>query len=142
MSVERIREHAEEGLSGGAVCAGLMYKYLGLAAYGAWAMIVEIPTFTIVAGASFAFAWAAAVTALALLAAAAVARTWTTGRYRFEQLATWLLIMVFLGYSGALLGRGGGAAPLAAIPAILVGFPAIRVFSLARRRKGSQDAAG
>lgn len=128
-------EHQSFGLSGRALCLALFGKYTALAAYGVWAAIVELPTFTIVASAGFAVWWATTVAVLATVAALGVARTWGTGRFRLEKWTTALFIVVFSGYSYALIYRSAvtenwDSAPLALIPVVVCILPAIRWFSL------------
>lgn len=128
-------EHQSFGLSGRALCLALFAKYAGLAVYGAWAALVEIPTFVIIGSSTFAVAWAVLVTTFAILAAAGVARTWTTGRFRFEHWATAAFVLTFLAYSFALIYRSGttgewSSAPLAIIPVVVCILPTIRFYSL------------
>lgn len=140
MSRDETLEHQDFGLSGRALCLALFAKYIGLTAYGIWAAIVELPTFTIVASVPFAIVWATIVAALAVVAALGVARTWTTGRFRLEKWTTAGFIAVFSGYSYALLFRSASSsdwdsAPLAIIPLVVCILPAIRWFSLILRSR-------
>ncbi|CAN7243496.1 hypothetical protein LJR045_000996 [Microbacterium sp. LjRoot45] len=128
----------EIGLSGRALTLALFGKYVGLAAYGFWAAIVEVPTFVIVGSRAFALGWALCVVAFATLAAAAVARTWVTGRYRFEKWSTAAFVLSFVAYSFALIYRSGSSgdwdsAPLSLVPVVVCVLPTIRFYSLVRR---------
>lgn len=135
MSRDEVLEHQTFGLSGRALCLALFSKYLGLAIYGIWAAIVEIPTFVLVTSSPFAVAWAASVAVFAGLAAVGVARTWTSGRYRLEVWTTFAFSVTFVGYSFALVWRAvttanWDAAPLALIPIAITVLPIIRYYSL------------
>lgn len=135
MSRDETLEHQSFGLSGGALCLALFAKYVALAAYGVWAAVVELPTFTIVASSTFAATWGALVACLALVAGLGVSRTWATGRFRLEKWTTIGFIVVFSGYSYALLYRSvtsadWDSAPLAIIPLVVCILPAIRWISL------------
>ncbi len=141
-------EHPAFGLSGRALSLALFAKYSGLVVYGVWAALVEIPTFVIVGSSTFAVAWASLVTLFAAAAAAGVARTWTTGRFRFEYWATAAFVLTFLAYSFALVYRSGStgdwdSAPLSIIPVVVCILPTIRFYSLVlhSRPRGKKAAA-
>jgi hypothetical protein len=130
--------HQSFGLSGRALAVALFAKYVALAIYGSWAVFVEIPTFVVATSSFFAVGWAFAVAALAIAAAVGVGHTWVTGRYRLEKWTTAALIMVFIGYSFALLFRGlfthdFDSLPLSIIPVALCTLPGIRYYSLVAR---------
>lgn len=136
---DRGTTHEIEGLSNGALCLALFAKYVGLTLYGAWAAVVEIPTFVIVGSSTFAAAWAMTVALLAGLAAAGVARTWITGRYRLEKWSTAAFILVFTIYSWALIIRAvdtgdADALPLALVPLIVCILPTIQYYRLVLRQ--------
>lgn len=137
--VDRTLAHQSFGLSGRALCLALFSKYVGLMIYGISAIVVEIPTFVIVGSSYFAVGWAAIVAVLALLAAIGVGRTWFVGRYRLEKWTTALFIMVFSGYSYALISRSVStndldSLPLALVPIIVCILPAIRYYDLVGHR--------
>lgn len=138
-------QHRAHGLSGKALSLALFAKYAGLALYGVWAGIVEIPTFVIVGSSAFAVGWAITVSVAALLAAVGVARTWSTGHYRLELYSTAAFVLTFLGYSFALIYRSWttgewSSAPLALIPAIVCVLPTIQFYALIIRGKRRQNA--
>lgn len=131
-------EHDEHGLSGRGLAGALFVKYVTLFAYGVWAAVVEIPTFVLLGGSTFAVAWASTVAIFAGLAAIGIVRTWTSGRYRLEKWATAFFVLAFSAYSSALVLRSSAsgdweAAPLALIPLALCALPTIRYYSLVRR---------
>lgn len=135
MSHDETLEHQSFGLSGRTLCLALFGKYIGLSAYGIWAAIVELPTFTIVASSQFATVWAGLIAAFAGLAALGVARTWATGRFRLEKWSTAAFVMTFSGYSYALGYRAvttqdWDSAPLILIPLVICIMPVIRYFTL------------
>lgn len=135
MSRDDTLRHQVFGLSGRALCLALFGKYAALAAYGVWAAVIELPTFTIIGSPTFAIGWSSSVAVLATIAALGVARTWGTGRFRLEKWTTFLFIAVFSGYSYALIFRSWStndwdSAPLALIPVVVCILPAIRWYSL------------
>lgn len=140
---DRTLEHQVHGLSGGELAAVLTVKYSILTVYGIWAAVVELPTFVIATSSSFATGWAATTAILASLALVGIGRTWRTGRFRFEKWTTFFFVVVFLGYSFALVYRAlatgnTDATPTALIPLAVVTLPAVRWASLVRRsRKGT-----
>ena len=142
-------QHRAHGLSGKTFSLALFAKYAGLALYGVWAGIVEIPTFVIVGSSAFAAGWAITVSVAALLAAVGVARTWSTGHYRLELYSTAAFVLTFLGYSFALIWRSAtsgewASAPLALIVAIVCILPTIQFYGLiirAKRRENAERAA-
>lgn len=143
--VDSTLEHQSFGLSGRALTLALFAKYSGLAVYGVWAALVEIPTFVIIGSSTFAVGWAVCVTVFAVLAAAGVARTWTTGRYRFEKWSTAAFVLSFLAYSFALVYRSIStgeweSAPLAVIPVVVCILPTIRFYSLELRGRKTGDS--
>lgn len=147
--VDSTLEHQSFGLSGRALCLALFAKYSGLAVYGVWAALVEIPTFVIVGSPFFAVMWASLTAGFAVLAASGVARTWATGRYRFEKWTTAAFVLTFLAYSFALLYRATtsgewASGALAVIPVVVCILPTIRYYSLvlhSRPRSTKGEAA-
>lgn len=138
--VDPTLEHQAVGLSGRALSFSLFAKYVGLTLYGISAMLVEIPTFVIVGSSLFASAWATVVTCLAFSAAIGVARTWQTGRYRLEKWTTAAFILVFSGYTFALIFRSAStndldSLPLALIPLIVCILPTVRFYSFLPKRR-------
>lgn len=132
-------ERQVTGLSGRALAVALFAKYGGLATYGLWAALVEVPTFVIVGSQVFALVWALCVASFAAFAAAGVARTWVTGRYRFEKWSTAAFVLSFMAYSFALIYRAWStenwaSAPLSLIPVVVCVLPTIRFYSLVRKR--------
>lgn len=136
--------HPSSGLSERALSLALFAKYSGLATYGVWAAVVEIPTFVIVGSPIFAVSWALCVAIFAIVAAAGVARTWTTGHHRLERFSTAAFVLSFTAYSFALIYRSWTSgewtsAPLALIPLVVCILPTIRYYSLVlRARKGRE----
>lgn len=138
--VDPTLEHQTIGLSGRALSFALFAKYVGLTLYGISAMLVEIPTFVIVGSSFFASAWATIVMSLALSAALGVARTWTTGRYRLEKWTTAAFVLVFSGYTFALIFRSAttndyDSLPLALIPLVVCILPTVRFYSFLPKRR-------
>lgn len=134
-------EHSVHGLSGRQLAVALTGKYLVLATYGAWAAVVELPTFVMVGSSTFATAWATAVCLLALAALLGIGRTWRTGRYRLEKWTTFFFVVVFIGYTFALIYRAWttqnwDSAPTSLIPLAVCILPTIRWISLVRRPRG------
>lgn len=128
-------EHQGLGLSGRDLALALFGKYFILALYGAWAAVVELPTFVLVGSHLFATLWGATVAILASVALLGIARTWATGRYRLEKWTTAGFILVFLGYSFAIVWRcvitnDWDSAPTALIPVAVCILPTIRFYSL------------
>lgn len=128
----------EIGLTERALSIALLLKYVLLGAYGAWAAIVEIPTFVIVGSRLFATAWAVIVLVTATLAAVGVVRSWLSGRRMFENISSALFVLTFIGYFFALLWRAissenWGGAPLALIPLAVVVLPVIRFYTVIMR---------
>lgn len=116
----------------------LLGKYVTLTLYGFSAAVVEVPTFAIVAGSTFAFTWAIAVGTLAAFAAAGVAHSWRTGREGLERWSSAAFVCVFLSYSSVLIFRAVttgdyASAPLSLIPVGFCILPTIRYFSIVRR---------
>ena len=145
MTVERTDPREPGGLSDRALCLALFAKYVGLTIYGAWAAVVEIPTFVIVGSSTFAIIWAVLVSGFAVFAAAGIARTWSTGKHRLEQWATAAFVLTFLAYSFALVYRSAitgewASGPLSVIPVVVCILPTIRFYSLVLRRvrRGSE----
>lgn len=139
MATDRTAPREPGGLSDRALCLALFAKYVGLSIYGAWASIVEIPTFVIVGSSAFAVIWGILVSAFALFAAGGVARTWSTGKHRLEQWATAAFVLTFVAYSFALIYRSiaveeWSTGPLSLIPIVVCILPTIRFYSLVLRR--------
>lgn len=140
--VDGTLEHQITGLTGRALTIALFAKYGGLGTYGIWAALVEVPTFVIVGSPGFALVWAISVTVFAVFAACGVARTWLTGRFRFEKWSTAAFVLSFIAYSYALVYRAfttenWASAPLAVIPVVVCILPTIRFYSLVKRRQAS-----
>lgn len=145
VTVDRRTPHEPGGLSDRALCLALFAKYVGLSIYGAWAAVVEIPTFVIVGSSTFAIVWALLVSGFAVFAAAGIARTWSTGKHRLEQWAAAAFVLTFLAYSFALVYRAAmsgewSTGPLSVIPVVVCILPTIRFYSLVLRRvrRGSE----
>lgn len=128
-------EHQGLGLSGRDLALTLFGKYIILAIYGAWAAVVELPTFVLVGSHLFAALWGTAICLLASVALFGIARTWATGRYRLEKWTTAAFILVFVGYSFAIIWRcvitdDWDSGPTALIPVAVCVLPTIRFYSL------------
>ena len=138
MTDKRLEHEVLHGLSGRGLAVALAGKYLVLACYGAWSVVNEVPTFVSVGSSAFASAWAATVCLLATAALFGVGRTWRTGKFRLEKWTSFFFVIVFLGYSFALIYRAvetenWGAAPLSLIPIAVCILPAVHWVSLVRR---------
>lgn len=127
------------GLSGRDLGLVLSAKYVILAVYGIWAAIAELPTFVAIGSSLFATGWAITVATFALAALGGIIRTWCTGHFRFEKWATAALVLVFIGYSFALLYRAAttenwDGAPTMLLPIALSILPIIRFYSFIPRK--------